>query len=143
MANDAEFMFNATVDDELFDELVELVGQQIVHLAVWEDSMVDALDLANGEPQPPSFDMDVYLEGGVYFELYGVSVYPDPASEPWADRAEVERRLSALVRSSGTLGEVAVDEADALVLVLFVGEEAAAYLDIGGWLLEAWDELPG
>jgi len=36
-----------------------------------------------------------------------------------------------------------VDEADALVLVLFVGQEAAAYLDIGGWLLEAWDELPG
>ena len=105
MANDAEFMFNATVDDELFDELVELVGQQIVHLAVWEDSMADALDLANGEPQPPSFDMDVYLEGGVYFELYGVSVYPDPASEPWADRAEVERRLSALVRSSGTLAK--------------------------------------
>ncbi len=143
MANEAEFMFNATVDDELYEELSELVGQQAVHIAVWEDSMVDALAPdAHGSPQIASFDMDMYLEGGVYFELYGVSVYPDPAADAWADREEVERRLTSLVRNGATLGEVAVDEADALVLVLFEADKPAAYLAIGGWLLESWDELP-
>lgn len=143
MSNEAEFMFNATVDDELYDELAELVGQQIVHIAVWEDSMVDALIApTDDEPQAPSFDMDLYLEGGVYFELYGVSVYPDPSADPWTDRVDVEQRMAAIVRAGGALGEVAVDEADALVLVLFEADKPAAYLAIGGWLLEAWDELP-
>jgi hypothetical protein len=143
MANDAEFMFNATVDDELYDELVELVGQEIVHIGVWEDSMVDALESLNASATPtPSFDIDLYLEGGVYFELYGVSVYPDPSADAWSERAEVERKLSALAHSHATLGEVAVDEGDALVLVLFEADNPAAYLAIGGWLLEAWDELP-
>mgnify|MGYP001309167180 CR=1 FL=1 len=143
MSNEAEFMFNATVDDELYEELSELVGQQVVHIAVWEDSMVDALvPDTNGAPQVASFDMDLYLEGGVYFELYGVSVYPDPAADAWSDREEIERRLIGLVRAGATLGEVAVDESDALVLVLFDDDRPATYLAIGGWLLEAWDELP-
>ena len=143
MSNEAEFMFNATVDDELYEQLSELVGQQVVHIAVWEDSMVDALSApADDAPQAASFDMDLYLEGGVYFELYGVSVYPDPAADPWADRAEVEQRMAQLAHKGATLGEVAVDEADALVLVLFDADKPAAYLAIGGWLLEAWDELP-
>ena len=143
MANESEFMLNATVDDELFDELVELVGQVIVHVGVWEDSMVDALETpGDGASPTPSFDMDLYLEGGVYFELYGVSVYPDPSEDAWSAREEVERRLTALVRSKATLGEVAVDEGDALVLVLAEGDKPAAYLVVGGWLLEEWDELP-
>ncbi len=143
MANESDFMFNATVDDELFDELVELVGQSIVHAGVWEDSMVDALETpGDGEPPTPSFDIDLYLEGGVYFELYGVSVYPDPSEDAWAVREEVERRLTALVRGKAILGEVAVDEGDALVLVLSAGDKPAAYLVVGGWLLEEWDELP-
>ncbi len=143
MANEAEFMFNATVDDETFDELAELVGERIVLVSVWEDSLADALpDAPEGTPHTPSFDIDLYLEGGVYFELYGVSVYPDPAAEPVADREEVERTLVALARNGGVLGEVAVDEAEALVLVLVDGETPVAYLDIAGWLLEEWGELP-
>ena len=30
------------VDDELYDELADLVGQRIVHAIVWNDSLLDA-----------------------------------------------------------------------------------------------------
>ncbi len=32
-----------TVDDDLFEELTELTGQRIAHVAIWEESLVDEL----------------------------------------------------------------------------------------------------
>jgi hypothetical protein len=145
--SDADFLFYTTVDDELYDELALLAGQRIAHLAVWEDSMVDALAGQAGgrgqeEPTPATFDMDLYLQDGVYFELYSVAAYPEPDAEPLTDRDALEERLHALVAAGGTLGEVAVDPDDALVLVLAQGSAPVLYLAVGGWVLEEWDELP-
>ncbi len=146
--SDTDFLFYTAVDDQLYDELSQLTGQRIVHLAVWEDSMVDALAGSQAgthsapDAAPTTFDMDLYLEDGVYFELYSVAAYPDPDADPLLEQAALEARLYALVAAGVTLGDVAVDPDDALVLVLTQGAEPALYLAVGGWVLEEWDELP-
>lgn len=142
MAQQPEFMLNTAVDDELYDELVQLAGERIVHVAVWEDSMVDAIAGQNEPAETTTCDMDLYLEGGVYFELYGVAGYPTLESEPVSDRAALEKELLRLVHEGVTVGDVAVDEEDALVLVLAKGGEPVLYLAVGGFVLEEWDELP-
>jgi hypothetical protein len=131
-----------TVDDELYDEVSELVGETVVYVEVWEDSLVDALE---GESEPPAsehFDIDLYLKGGVYFELYGVQCFSSLDGDPWTDVEQVQQRLIALVKSGIQIEEIAVDEAEGLVLVLGHEGTPQLYLDIGGWLIDDWDELP-
>jgi hypothetical protein len=150
-----EFVFNTAVDDELYDELSQLAGETVVFAAVWEDSIADALADQSASPQSASpqtssptgdeavtFDIDLYLAGGVYFELYGVSLFEDTESEPVRGVEAAESHLHELVRAGVVLGDIAVDEDDALVLVLARGNDPALYLDIGGFVLEEWDELP-
>jgi hypothetical protein len=143
-----------TVDDETYAELNELAGQHVVHVAVWEDALDEALaemgamtgaateGETTGEPaDQTSFDLDVYLEEGAYFELYGVTCFPALDGEPWTGHAQVDQRLKALVGRRATLQEVAVDEEDNLVLILGKGKEQV-FLLVGAWLLEEWDEFP-
>ena len=145
MARDEMPLFTS-VDDEIYSELSELAGQRVVHIAVWEDALDEALEeaaanaAAAAAPQH-SFDLDVYLEDGAYFELYGVACFDAPDSDPWVGYELVAERLTSLVSRKGMLTEVAVDEDDCLVLVLGQGKERV-YLVVGAWLLEEWDELP-
>jgi hypothetical protein len=129
------------VDDEQYAELSQLIGAPIIHAAVWEESLVDAL-----EPQPDltttAVDLDLYLRDGVYFELYGVVCYPRLDAEPLSDLAAIERLLQQAVREELLLAEVAVDDEDALVLVLAQQENPMLYLQVGAWLLDEWQELP-
>ena len=60
--------FYTTVDDELYEELGELVGQKVVYFELWEDSLADELE-ADGESsevseEDTSFDLDLYLDDG-------------------------------------------------------------------------------
>jgi hypothetical protein len=142
---DADFLFYSSVDDELFEELSQLQGEEVAHIGVWEDSLGDALPGEGGKGTPANtgaFDIDLYLADGVYFELYGVAVYDDPDADPYQDTEVLESRVRRLLTNGCTLGEIAVDEEDALVLVLFQGRKPALYLAVGGWVLEEWDELP-
>jgi hypothetical protein len=132
-----------TADEELLAELAELIGQRVAHVAVWEDSLADALDEGEHDPEEPqAFDIDLYLEEGVYFELYSVLAFDDPEGDPWQGMANVERRLRGLARAQAVLSDVAVDENDALVLVLQDEHQRTAYLMVAAWLLEEWEELP-
>jgi hypothetical protein len=143
MSKLADLNLYTTVNDELYDELGELTEQKIVHFELWEDSLADALgDKADTAPPDTLFDLDLYLEDGVYFELYGTQLFTDPDDEPWQGLDGVQRQLSALVKRGLWLIEVAVNPEDGLVLVLGQGETAHLYLEIGGWLIEEWDELP-
>jgi len=144
---DADFLFYSSVDDELYEELAQLVGEEVAHIGIWEDALGDALPGSalpgdGGATEIGAFDIDLYLAGGVYFELYGVAVYDDPDADPWQDAEALESRVRRLLTNGCTLGEVAVDEEDALVLVLNQGKKPALYLAVGGWVLEEWDELP-
>jgi len=141
--NPKEFPLMATVDDETYDELMTLVGQRIVHVGLWEDSLSNALAEHAGEPaEPTTFDIDLYLEDGVYFELYGVSCFDDPDAEPWSELAAAQARLIHLVRAQARLSDIAVDEADNLILILSTPVGETVYLAVSAWLLAEWDELP-
>lgn len=138
------------VDDEMYAELVELAGQQVVHIELWEDSVLDELAAQPAVAGQDSFDLDLYLDDGVYFELYSAAGYVDPEGEPLVGHETVQTILLEQMRRGLWLREVAVDEGDALVLVLGdnPAEPPAAeqsprlYLAIAGWLIEEWDELP-
>lgn len=145
------------VDDEQYEELSALIGQPIVYVAVWDEGMADALDItldntlndtlndtldeaaANDES---AADLDLYLQDGVYFELYGTLCYHDLDAPPLATRATIEQALSNLATRGVKLLEVAVDEEDGLVLVLGRGDQPDIYLQVGAWLLDEWEELP-
>ena len=141
MAKDEMPLFT-TVDDETYAELDELAGQRVVQIAVWEDALDEALTATTGDPaEQQSFDLDVYLEQGAYFELYGVVCYDALDGDPWIGYAQVDQRLKTLVGRKATLREIAVDEEDNLVLILGQDSEQV-FLLVGAWLLEEWDELP-
>lgn len=132
-----------TVDDETYDELVTLIEQRIVHIALWEDSLADGLTDRPADPAvQDTFDIDLYLEDGVYFELYGVACFDDPDAEAWNGLATTGTRLVTLVKSSARLNDIAVDEDDGLILVLEASGGKTVYLAVGAWLLAEWDELP-
>lgn len=143
MSEEREFEFYTTVDDEMYDDLTELTGQRVAHAELWEEAISDLLE--GGEAvaaDTNAADLDLYLEGGVYFELYGVLAFRDPDQDPLPDRQSVERQLTALVKQGLWLEEVAVDEEEALVLILSRAHKPQLYLVISGWRVDEWDELP-
>jgi hypothetical protein len=132
-----------TVDDELYAELSQLAGQKVVLIEVWEDSLSTALEGEEIAPQEQvSFDIDLYLADGAYFELYSATCFDDPDSDPWQGLETASERLAAIARQGAVLQEVAVDEDDQLVLVLSYSSGKQLYLPVAAWLLEEWDELP-
>lgn len=144
---DKDLPLMTVVDDETYDELMALVEQRVVHVALWEDSLADGLagepvgEPAGGAAQD-SFDIDLYLEDGVYFELYGVTCFDDPDAEAWQGLTASGARLATLVKAGALLNDIAVDEEDGLILVLEASGGKVVYLAVGAWLLAEWDELP-
>ena len=129
-----------TVDDETFDELADLAGERIAGIGVWEDSITQAL--GEGEMTDSAVDVDVYLDCGVFFELYGVLCYPDLDSEPLAGTTTIDAHLAALVSQGIMLIDIAVDDEDSLVLILGADTRPILYLNAGAWTLNEWEELP-
>lgn len=143
MAKDEDLPLMTTVDDEMFEELSALAGQQIVHVDIWEDSLGSAIEEEAVDPvRQTSFDVDLYLADGAYFELYSVECYDDPDGDPWMGLDRVSKRLAGLSKRGAVLEEVAVDEEEQLVLVLQYTPDQHVYLPVAAWLLAEWDELP-
>ena len=143
MSEEPALDFYTTVDDEMYDDLAELAGQRIVHVQLWEESISDMLEGQEvAATSTNAADLDLYLEGGIYFELYGVLAYRNPDQDPLPDRETVARQLTALVKQGLWLDEVAVDEEDGLVLILSRARKPQLYLSISGWSVDEWDELP-
>ncbi len=130
------------VDDELYEELAALAGEKIVHVEVWEESLGDVMAGEEEETGQIGFDIDLYLEGGIYFELYSTVCYPTIESDPLEGLSTVQSRLAALVKSGVWLEEVAVDDENSLILVLAQRKQPQLYLLIGAWTVGEWDELP-
>lgn len=131
------------VDDEMYEELAALVGEKIVHVEIWEESLGDVMAGEEGdEAGQIGFDIDLYLEGGIYFELYSTVCYPTIESDPLEGLSTVQSRLAGLVKSGVWLEEVAVDDENSLILVLAQRKQPQLYLLIGAWTVGEWDELP-
>lgn len=139
--------FYTTVDDDLYGELCSLTGEKVVYFEIWEESLADELEVSQEQPETKcTFDVDLYLEDGIYFQLYGATFFPSLESDPWQGEEFVRKALSDLIRQGIKLNEIAVDEEDGLILVFSPpdGEKnrTRLYCSVGGWLLEEWDELP-
>jgi hypothetical protein len=131
------------VDDELYEELAALAGEKIVHVEIWEESLGDVMAGEEGEETGQiGFEIDLYLEGGIYFELYSTVCYPTIESDPLEGLSTVQNSLSSLVKSGVWLEEVAVDDENSLILVLAQQKKPRLYLLIGAWTVGEWDELP-
>lgn len=131
------------VDDEMYEELAALVGEKIVHVEIWEESLGDVMAGEEAaEAGQIGFDIDLYLEGGIYFELYSTVCYPTIESDPLEGLSTVQSRLAGLVKSGVWLEEVAVDDENSLILVLAQRKKPQLYLLIGAWTVGEWDELP-
>jgi hypothetical protein len=131
------------VDDELYEELAALAGEKVVHVEIWEESLGDVMAGEEGEETGQiGFDIDLYLEGGIYFELYSTVCYPTIESDPLEGLSTVQNSLSSLVKSGVWLEEVAVDDENSLILVLAQQKKPRLYLLIGAWTVGEWDELP-
>ncbi|MEZ4665032.1 MAG: hypothetical protein R2911_46495 [Caldilineaceae bacterium] len=132
--------FFTEVDDDLLEDLAEVTGQQVVSYSVWDESLAAALDQAQADPA--ALDIDLYLEGGVYFECYSTLCFITPDSEPLDGLASVDSFMGKTVRKGLWLDEVAVDEENQLVLVLAQKRQPVLYLVVSGWTLAEWEELP-
>lgn len=139
-----------SVSDDTYRELSKLTGQKIVSFTLWDDSLADALTEKESPPDVESganvvscdADIDLYLQEGVYFELYSAQFYPDIYSEPLATQAAIEKELSALIEAGVWLDAIAVDENSQLVLILSQQHLPHLYILISGWILNGWEELP-
>ena len=132
--------YHLSIDDQTLEELRTLEGQSIKKIALWDETIVYAL--GHDALSAAAVDIDVYLEDGVLFELYGVLCYTDLDDEPIADAAELSLKLSGFQGEESFLDEVAMDTEDDLVLVALDAEDQPLYLNAGAWMLEEWEELP-
>lgn len=139
----ADLTLHTQVTDDLFEELSELMGARVVHVNVWPDLLADALGRAIGDSASRAeFDLDVYLEGSVYFELYGTLLFASLDTFPVQGYAGVKSALRSPIPHGIWLNEIAVDDQDQLVLVLGQQHRPLLYLVASGWALDEWEELP-
>ncbi|MEM7125232.1 MAG: hypothetical protein AAF702_02825 [Chloroflexota bacterium] len=144
-----------SVSDEIYEELTKLTGQKVVHFILWDESLADAVaeKVATGRQQVQFLedgrnidssyaDIDLYLQEGVYFELYSAQLFPDIYSDPLPTQEAITTRVSDLIQANVWLDEIAVDEDDQLVLILSQQHLPRLYIVVGGWVLNGWEELP-
>ena len=141
--DDVGFEMNSRLTDELYTELeAGVLGEKVVGLALWEES------LADDEQNPPAaderlvFDLDLYLENNTYFELYGILLFSDLDGEPLQGLDRIGTIVAELTGKGVWLDDIAATEEDEMVLILSQNHEPKLYLSAGGWTLNEWESLP-
>jgi hypothetical protein len=135
--------FYREVTEELLDELVETFEEErVVGLALWDESIADEEGAEIDPDQRDVFDMDLYTENQLYFELFAVYAFTDPDSEPLRGLDQIGKMFSELIESGLWLDEIATTEDNELVLILSQNRQPKLYLNVGGWSIAEWDELP-
>lgn len=132
------------LDDEQYAALVEsAVGEKVVGLALWEESITDEATERPGPDTRALFDLDLYLENNLLLTLYGTSIFPDPESEPLHGWQRAGKIVQSLVNAGIWLDDIAATEEDSLVLVLCRERTPQLYFIVSGWSVEKWELLPG
>ena len=134
------FPFHSEITDEIWNELISLEGIQVVALTLWDETFGQAEGFI--QVDNATVDFDVYLANRLMLELYGASLYPDPESFPLKTYDRIAHVLQTMVETGSILEEVALDEADELVLIFAGPEIGSLYVVAQGWILEEWEELP-
>ncbi|MBX3053570.1 MAG: hypothetical protein KF753_18985 [Caldilineaceae bacterium] len=137
------FEMNTRLTDELYEALEEeVLGEKVVGLALWEESLADDEEAAPSADERQVFDLDLYLENNLYFELYGVIFFTDQDGDPLQGLDRIGTIVAELTDKGVWLDEAAATEEDELVLILSQDHEPKLYLSVGGWTLNEWDTLP-
>ena len=132
------------LDDELYDELVNTVaGERVIGLALWEESVSDEGGERPAPGQRVLFDLDLYLDNRLLLALYGTALYSDPESSPLRGWQRAGKIVQTLINSGIWLDEIAATEEDELVLILSRNHVPQLYLNVSGWTVEKWENLPG
>lgn len=132
------------LDDEQYERLVDAVaGERVMSLALWEESVSDEV----GARPPPNkrelFDLDLYLENKLLLALYGTALYSDPESSPLRGWQQAGKIVQTLINNGIWLDEIAATEEEELVLILSRNHVPQLYLNVSGWTVEDWENLPG
>ena len=132
------------LDDGLYEELVDtVVGERVMGLALWEESISDEVDERPSPEMRVLFDLDLYLENSVMLGLYGTAIFADPESGPLRGWQQTGKIVQTLINSGIWLDEIAATEEDELVLILSRNHVPQLYLNVSGWTVEEWETLPG
>ena len=137
------FEMNTRLTDELYEELEEeVLGEKVGGLALWEESLADDEENPTVADERQVFDLDLYLENNIYFELYGVLFFTDQDGEPLQGLDRIGTIVAELTDKGVWLDDIAATEEDEMVLVLSQDHQPKLYLSVGGWTLNEWDTLP-
>ncbi|MDE0077971.1 MAG: hypothetical protein OXO50_10660 [Caldilineaceae bacterium] len=132
------------LDDEQYEELVDAVaGERVMSLALWEESVSDEGGLRPPPDQRLLFDLDLYLENRMLLALYGTAIYSDPESSPLRGWQRTGKIVQTLISTGIWLDEIAATDEDELVLILSRNHVPQLYLNVSGWTVEDWENLPG
>ena len=132
------------LDDDQYEELVDsVVGERVMGLALWEESVSDEVDERPSPEMRVLFDLDLYLECNLMLGLYGTAIYADPESSPLRGWQQTGKIVQTLINSGIWLDEIAATEEDELVLILSRNHVPQLYLNVSGWTVEEWETLPG
>ncbi|MBI3958553.1 MAG: hypothetical protein HY328_07065 [Chloroflexi bacterium] len=137
------FEMNSRLTDELYEQLEEeVLGEKVVGLALWEESLADDEGNLPEADERQVFDLDLYLENNIYFELYGALFFADLDGEPLQGLDWIGTIVAELTDKGVWLDDIAATEEDELVLILSQDHQPKLYLSVGGWTLNEWDTLP-
>ncbi|MDE0143305.1 MAG: hypothetical protein OXI80_16705 [Caldilineaceae bacterium] len=139
-----EALLQYRLDDDQYEELVDKVaGKRVMGLALWEESVSDEEGKRPSPALRELFDLDLYLENRLLLALYGTAMYTDPESDPLRGWQQAGKIVQALINQGIWLDEIAATEEDELVLVLSRNHVPQLYLNVSGWTVEEWENLPG
>jgi len=137
------FEMSTRLTDEIYEQLEEdVIGEKVVGLALWEESLADEEESVPEADERQVFDLDLYLENNVYFELYGVLFFTDQDGDPLQGLDQIGTIVAELTDKGVWLDEIAATDEDEMVLILSQNHEPKLYLSVGGWTLNEWDTLP-
>lgn len=138
-----DFEMNTRLTDELYEEMEEnVIGEKVVGLALWEESLADDEENRPEADERQVFDLDLYLENNLYFELYGVLFFTDQDGDPLQGLDRIGTIVAELTDKGVWLDDIAATEEDEMVLILSQNHEPKLYLSVGGWTLNEWETLP-
>jgi hypothetical protein len=129
------------LDEDRRAELDEMLGQAVLGIELWDESLGDEED---AEPVKPEarvfFDCDLYLDDNQALELYVAAAYPDPEGDPVSGMDTIFDVVGRLADDKLELidyGEA--DEEGGLALAFGKGDDVKLVVVASAWMISDWE----
>jgi hypothetical protein len=129
------------LDDDRRAELDEMLGQAVLGIELWDESLGDEED---AEPVKPEarifFDCDLYLEDNLALELYVAAAYPDPEKDPVSGMDTIFDVVGRLADDKMELVDYGeADEEGGIALAFGKGDDVKLVLVASAWMISDWE----